>query len=60
MPETIFDLTVNKGRVNPVKYHFEAFGFVVVLFIEYESRGPIERLDAIAQVIAECNGRAPF
>ena len=48
-----------KGRV---VYHFKAFGSVAVLFIEFQLKtgSATERLDAIAQVVAECDGQAPF
>jgi len=41
-----------------VKYYFQVFGSVSVLFIEYkhETGSATECLDAIAQVITECDG----
>jgi hypothetical protein len=48
-----------KGRV---KYYFEAFSSIAVLFIEMKLKigSAKERLNAIAQVIAECDGQACF
>ena len=45
-----------------IEYHFEAFGFVGALFREVRLKvgGAKERMDAIAKVIAQCNGQASF
>jgi len=50
---------VTKGRV---EYFFRAIQSIAVLFVEfkYQIGAASERLDAIAQVIAECNGEAAF
>lgn len=56
LPEsTISGRIAMKGRI---KHYFRAFGSVSVLFIEIKLRigSTKERLDAIAQVIAECDG----
>ena len=50
-----------KGRMTTkgkIEYYFKAFGATSVLFIEVKLRigSATERLDAIAQVIAECDG----
>ncbi len=52
---TIGRITI-QGRI---EHHFGAFGLISVLFIQMEFRKTDERLDAVAQVIAECDGR-PF
>lgn len=41
-----------------IKYFFKTFGIVVILCIEMKFKlgNDTERLDAIAQVIAECDG----
>ena len=60
LPESILDGRVTtRGRI---EYHFKAFGSVGALFIEARLKfgGAKERMDAIAQVIAECNGQASF
>ena len=51
-------MTIN-GRV---EYYYKAFGSVALLFIEFRLKTGTakERLDAIAQVIAECDGQAPL
>jgi hypothetical protein len=43
-----------------VEYYFEAIGSIAVLVIEMKLKigSAKERLDAIAQVIAECDGQA--
>jgi hypothetical protein len=50
-----------KGRV---EYYLKAFGSLALPFVEFihKTGSANERLDAIAQVIAECNlkGQAPF
>ena len=48
-----------KGRV---EYYFKAFGSISLLFVEFKLKTgtPKERLDAIGQVIAECDGQATF
>ena len=53
------DCLTEKGRV---EYYFRAFGSISLLFVEFNLKTgtPKERLDAIGQVIAECDGRAPF
>jgi hypothetical protein len=58
LPESILD-----GRVTTrgkIEYYFKAFGSVAVLFIEVKLKigSRKERLDAIAQTIAECDGQA--
>lgn len=52
LPESIRSITGRK-----IEYRFEAFGFVGALFIEVrlELGGAKERMDVIAQVIAQCN-----
>ncbi|KAF8347429.1 hypothetical protein F5887DRAFT_1172624 [Amanita rubescens] len=53
LPEPILD-----GRTSgKIKYYFEAFGSVAALFIEARLKigSRKERMDAIAQVIAECD-----
>jgi len=60
LPEPILDSRVTtKGKI---KYYFKAFGSIAVLFIEIKLKmgGKKERLDAIAQVIAECDGQSSF
>lgn len=55
-PEAIVDGRIGtRGRI---EYHFEAFGAVAILCIEMKLGvgNEEERLKAIAQVIAECNG----
>ena len=46
---------MTKGRV---EYHFLVFGglSVLVIQVKYELGTSEERLDAIAQVVAECDG----
>jgi len=43
-------------------YYFRAFGSVSVLVVEVKQKvdNEKERLDAIAQVIAECDGQLSF
>ena len=58
LPESIIEDRIStKGRI---VYYFRAFGSISVLVVEFKPRkgGSKERLDAIAQVIAECDG--PF
>jgi len=60
LPEPIFD-----GRVTTrgkIKYYFKAFGSIAALFIEVRLKigSRKERMDAIAQAIAECDGQASF
>jgi hypothetical protein len=60
LPESIID-----GRVTTrgkIEYHFKAFGSIAALFIEVKLKigSGKERMDAIAQVIAECDGQASF
>jgi hypothetical protein len=60
LPESILD-----GRVTTrgkIEYYFKAFGSIAALFIEVklEIGSGKERMDAIAQVIAECDGQASF
>jgi hypothetical protein len=47
----------NRGRV---EYFFKSFGAIAFLVIEVKLKigSGQERLDAIAQVIAECDGQA--
>jgi hypothetical protein len=55
LPESIIEGRITKkGRV---EYYFKAFGSIAVLFIEIKlTIGTAkERLDAIAQIIAECD-----
>ena len=53
-PETMGD-----GHIGCIKYFFQALGTVVILFIEMKLKvgNDAERLKAIAQVIAECDGK---
>ena len=56
-PESILDGRITtRGRI---KYYFQAFGSIAALFIEVklEIGNRKGRLDAIAQVIAECDGQ---
>jgi hypothetical protein len=41
-----------------VEHSFQTFGEITVIFIEvkYDTGTPQERLDCLAQVIAECDG----
>jgi len=60
LPESILD-----GRVttkDKIESYFKAFGSIAVLLIEVKLRIGCakERIDAIAQVIAECDGQASF
>jgi hypothetical protein len=60
LPEPIIDGCIStKGRI---EYFFRAFGSVTVLIIEVKLKfgKDKERLDAIAQVIAECDGWPSF
>jgi hypothetical protein len=55
-PETVIEGRIGtRGRI---KYLFKAFDAVVILCIEAKLKigNDVERLDAIAQVIAECDG----
>ena len=55
-PETILEgRLTTKGRI---EYQFMTYGGVTVLFIEVELEigGSTERLNCVAQVIAECDG----
>jgi hypothetical protein len=55
-PETILEGRIaTKGRI---EYQFQTYGGVTILFIEVklEIGGLAERLDCVAQVIAECDG----
>lgn len=54
LPETIIEGHIStRGRI---KHYFKAFGLISLLFIEvkFKISNEAERLDAIAQVIAEC------
>lgn len=56
-PKTIIDGRIGtRGRIT---YYFKAFGAVAILCIEMKLGvgNEEERLKAIAQVIAECDGR---
>lgn len=55
-PETI--ITGRIGTRGRIEYFFKAFGAVAILCIEMKLRvgNEEERLDAVAQVIAECDG----
>lgn len=61
LPESIIDgrKVTSKDRV---EYRFKAFGSISMLFMEMKFKvgSAKERLDAIAQVIAEYNGQAFF
>jgi hypothetical protein len=55
-PETLIE-----GRITTqgcTEYHFRSFGAVTILFIETKPvvGNDVERLKAITQVIAECDG----
>ncbi|KIK09792.1 hypothetical protein K443DRAFT_301106 [Laccaria amethystina LaAM-08-1] len=55
LPETIIEGRIStRGRI---KHYFKAFGSISVLFIEVKFKigNDADRLDAIAQVIAECD-----
>ena len=55
-PETILEGRITtKGRI---EYQFQTYGGVTVVFIEVklETGGFAERLNCVAQVIAECDG----
>jgi len=55
-PETIIEgRLATKGRI---EYQFQAYGGITVVFIEVklEIGGLAERLNFVAQVIAECDG----
>jgi len=57
-PETILEGKITtKGRI---KYQFLTYGGVTIVFIEVklEIGGSTERLNCVAQVIAECDGMA--
>ena len=54
--------TIIQGRIGTrgrIKYFFKAFGAIAILCIEWKTKigNDPERLDAIAQVIAECDGK---
>jgi hypothetical protein len=60
LPESFIEGRITtKGRV---QYYFRAIRSVAVLFIEFKIHigSATERLDAVAQVIAECDGQASF
>jgi hypothetical protein len=54
---TIEGRIITKGMV---EYYFKTIGFIAVLFIELRLKiaNGKERLDAVAQAIAECDGQA--
>jgi hypothetical protein len=55
-PETILESRIaTRGRI---EYQFQTYGGVTILFIEVklEIGGLTERLNCVAQVIAECDG----
>jgi len=54
-PETALEDRITKGRI---EYQFRTYGGVIVVFIVVKLKigGLTERLDCVAQVIAECNG----
>ena len=55
-PETVLDSRITtKGRI---EYHFKTYGGVTIVFIEVKLvlGSATERLDCVAQVIAECDG----
>ena len=55
-PETVIDgRLTTKGRI---KYHFKTYGGVTVVFVEVKLviGSDAERIDYVAQVIAECDG----
>jgi hypothetical protein len=56
LPDTIEGCVTTKERM---EYHFQAIGSISVLFIEVKLRigSGKERLDAVDQVIAECDGQ---
>ena len=56
---TLFNSTMRNSPKKVGLKCFEAFGSVVLLVVEIklEAGNDAERLDAIAQVIAECEGR---
>ena len=56
---TLFDSTLRNSSKKVGLKCFEVFGSVVLLVVEIklEAGNDAERLDAIAQVIAECEGR---
>ena len=56
-PETI--ITGQIGTRGRIEYFFKAFGAIAILCIEMKLKvgNEEERLDAIAQVIAECDGK---
>ena len=56
-----------EGRITTrgkIEYRFMAFGSIAAVFIEIKLKigigGAKQRLDAVAQVIAECDGQASF
>ena len=58
-PEPIVEGRITEDRV---EYYFKAIGPIAVLFIEMRlvTCGGKGRLDAIAQIIAECDGQAYY
>ena len=44
------------GTHNYIEYLFQAFGAIAILVIEMHPKLDHERLEAIAHVIAECDG----
>ena len=53
--------TILEGRIatkGPIEYQFQTYGGVTIVFIEVklEIGGLTERLNCVAQVIAECDG----
>ena len=56
-PDSFMSGRITKDRVD---YHFKTFGIITVVFVEVklETRTLGERLNAIAQVIEECDGQA--
>src|ERR1700722_7565713 len=60
LPEWIIEGRItSKGRI---EYYFRAFGSISVVFIEvkFAIGDTEERLDAVAQIIAECDGGSFF
>jgi len=55
-PETMIDGRI--GTQGRIEYFFQTFGAVAILFIEMKLKvgNDVERLKAIAQVIADCDG----
>jgi len=54
-PETILEDRTTKVRI---EYQFRTYGGVIIIFIVVKLKigGLTERLNCVAQVIAECNG----